>query len=99
MSRSHQTAGAEFAMDNDSLLHRQSAFRPDLMRGQRVLVTGGGTGLGRAAALLFARLGARVAICGRRMEKLEETNALAVEATGQPLFRRALSIRDPEAVE
>jgi len=99
MSRSHEKSGAEFALDSDTLLHRPSVFRPDVMKGHRVLVTGGGTGLGRAAALLYGRLGAKVAICGRRIEKLEETNALALEITGQPIFMRALSIRDPEAVE
>ena len=37
------------------------------------LITGGGTGIGRAIALAFAREGARVAIAGRRKEKLKET--------------------------
>lgn len=98
MSRAHEKTGEEFDLDKESLLH-PSIFRPDLMQDQRVLVTGGGTGMGRATALLFARLGAKVAICGRRSEKLEETNALAVEATGRPMFWRAVTIRDPDAVQ
>ncbi|MHB8141812.1 MAG: SDR family NAD(P)-dependent oxidoreductase, partial [Vulcanimicrobiaceae bacterium] len=40
---------------------------------QVVLITGGGSGLGRAMALDFAREGARVCIVGRRQEKLDET--------------------------
>ena len=50
-------------------------FSPDLMQGQRILVTGGGTGLGRAMAERFLALGADVAICGRRQSVVEETAA------------------------
>ncbi|GAA0481617.1 SDR family NAD(P)-dependent oxidoreductase [Streptomyces stramineus] len=49
--------------------------------GKTVLVTGGGTGIGRAIALAFAREGARVVVAGRRAEPLKETVAL-VEAAG-----------------
>ena len=52
-------------------------FQPGLLDGQVAVVTGGGSGLGRAAALELARLGARVVVCGRRPEPLEETVALA----------------------
>ncbi|MBW8716161.1 MAG: SDR family NAD(P)-dependent oxidoreductase, partial [Variovorax paradoxus] len=50
-------------------------FEPSLMNGQRILVTGGGTGLGRAMAERFLGLGADVAICGRRQSVCEETAA------------------------
>jgi citronellol/citronellal dehydrogenase len=52
-------------------------FKPGLLDGQVALVSGGGSGLGRAAALELAALGAQVVICGRRAEPLEETAALA----------------------
>ncbi len=52
-------------------------FQAGLLDGQVALVTGGGSGLGRAAALELAALGARVVICGRREEPLLETAALA----------------------
>ncbi len=42
-----------------------TVYRPDLFKGQTALISGGGSGIGRAAALLFARLGANVVICGR----------------------------------
>jgi NAD(P)-dependent dehydrogenase (short-subunit alcohol dehydrogenase family) len=41
-------------------------FRADLLKGKCILVTGGGTGLGREIADEYARLGAEVYICGRR---------------------------------
>jgi NAD(P)-dependent dehydrogenase (short-subunit alcohol dehydrogenase family) len=47
-------------------------FTPNLMQGQRILVTGGGTGLGRAMAEKFLALGADVAICGRRKALCDE---------------------------
>ena len=50
-------------------------FQPTLMAGQRILVTGGGTGLGRAMAGKFLSLGADVAICGRRKAVCDETAA------------------------
>jgi citronellol/citronellal dehydrogenase len=51
-------------------------FRPGLLDGQVVLLSGGGTGLGRATAVELAALGAQVTICGRRPEPLEETARL-----------------------
>jgi citronellol/citronellal dehydrogenase len=47
-------------------------FAPDLLRGQVALVTGGGTGLGKATALELVRCGASVTIAGRRSEVLED---------------------------
>ena len=50
--------------------------------GHRVIVTGGGSGVGRATALMFAAQGARVLIGGRRRESLEETRSLAANLSG-----------------
>jgi NAD(P)-dependent dehydrogenase (short-subunit alcohol dehydrogenase family) len=50
-----------------------SPYRPDLLQGQHILVTGGGTGLGSAMATTLASLGAAITICGRRRTPLEET--------------------------
>jgi citronellol/citronellal dehydrogenase len=55
-------------------------FAPGLLKDQVALVTGGGTGLGKATALELARCGAKVLIAGRRAEVLEE----AVAEIGPP---------------
>lgn len=65
--------------------------------GRTVLVTGGGSGLGRAMALAYAREGAVVAILGRRQEALDETVAL-IAAAGGTAHAYACDVRDPERV-
>jgi NAD(P)-dependent dehydrogenase (short-subunit alcohol dehydrogenase family) len=86
-------------LDEDALATRESVFRSDMLAGQRVLITGGGSGMGKAAACLAARLGAEVAICGRSPDKLAKTAEVIREATGRTLFTRAMTIRDPDEVE
>lgn len=51
-------------------------FAPDILSGQVALVSGGGSGLGRATAIELAACGAQVVVCGRRPEPLEETASL-----------------------
>jgi NAD(P)-dependent dehydrogenase (short-subunit alcohol dehydrogenase family) len=50
-------------------------FKPGLLTGKRILVTGGGSGLGAAMARRFVELGADLVICGRRLDVLEATAA------------------------
>jgi len=76
----------------------ETVFRSDLLKDKVVVVSGGGSGLGRAMVLQMAKLGARLAICGRRPEPLEETARLVAEGGGHPVFVQPMSIRDPEAV-
>ncbi len=73
-------------------------FQKDLLDGQTILVTGGGTGLGRAMTERFAGLGARLGIFGRRSEPLEETAGAIREAGGTAAWTSA-DVRDPEKVE
>ena len=71
-------------------------FKPGLLDGQVALVSGGGSGLGRAAALELAALGAQVVVCGRRAEPLEETVARAERSRCAAI---ACDIREEEQVE
>jgi NAD(P)-dependent dehydrogenase (short-subunit alcohol dehydrogenase family) len=71
-------------------------FQPGLLDGQVALVSGGGSGLGRATALELAALGAQVIVCGRRQEPLDETAALADEGRVEA---RACDIREEDQVE
>ena len=73
-------------------------FRKGLMQGERILVTGGGTGLGRVMSEAFLGLGAEVHICGRRQGRLDETAAELMGAHGGKVTGHACDIRDPEAV-
>jgi len=66
--------------------------------GKTAVVTGAGTGLGRAMALAFAREGAEVCVVGRRQEKLDETVAL-VEKEGGKAFALSADVRDPARVQ
>ncbi len=80
----------------------RSAFRPGLFEGRTVVVTGGGSGLGRCTVHELASLGARVALVGRTMAKLDATAAeLAAvypERAGDTT-RHACDIRDEAAVK
>ena len=70
---------------------------PDLLADHHVVVTGGGTGLGRAMALRFADLGAAVTINGRRPEPLAET-VDDIESRGGVAEGIPCNVREPEAV-
>src|SRR5204862_8356339 len=70
-------------------------FRPGLLDGQVVVVTGGGSGLGRASAVELTALGARVVVAGRRIEPLEETVRLCADGLCEAL---ACDIREEDQV-
>ena len=72
-------------------------LRRNIHRGTVAVVTGGGTGIGRAVALELARCGADVVICGRRPEPLEKT-AAEIEALGARALAVPADIRDEEQV-
>ncbi len=73
-------------------------YQSDLLAGRTFLVTGGGTGLGRAMAMRYAELGATIAICGRRTAPLEATCA-DIAAAGGKAHWVSTDVRDMEAVE
>jgi len=75
-------------------------FKADLMNGQRILVTGGGTGLGKAMAEGFLALGADVAICGRRKAVCDETaEGWRRQFPGRRVDTFGVDIRVAQAVE
>ncbi|WP_238532592.1 SDR family oxidoreductase [Novosphingobium pentaromativorans] len=73
-------------------------FRPDLMKGMRILVAGGGTGIGEAMADAYATLGASVYLAGRRAEVVERTAARLEAETGSYARGFACDVRDPDQV-
>lgn len=74
-----------------------SALARDALAGQVVLVTGGGTGIGRAVALSCAVAGARVVVCGRRRAPLDAVTSEITELGGDCLSV-ACDVREPEQV-
>jgi citronellol/citronellal dehydrogenase len=73
-------------------------FAPDLLHGKVALVTGGGTGMGRATAIELARCGAGVAVLGRRAEPLDSC-AADIRALGGAALAITADIREPEQIE
>lgn len=74
-------------------------YRPGLMDGERILITGGGTGLGKVMAEACLMLGATVYICGRRGAVLEDTARELVAAHGGKVVGIPCDIRVPEAIK
>jgi NAD(P)-dependent dehydrogenase (short-subunit alcohol dehydrogenase family) len=74
-------------------------FSKDLLQGKRALITGGGTGLGKAMAKRYLELGATVYICGRREDVLQATCDELAAATGGEIAKFACDVRDVAAVE
>jgi NAD(P)-dependent dehydrogenase (short-subunit alcohol dehydrogenase family) len=72
-------------------------FRTDLLQNRRILITGGGTGLGKGMAQRFLELGATVYICGRREEVLQQT-ARELSAKGT-IHALSCDVRNRDAVE
>ncbi|MEH6495215.1 MAG: SDR family oxidoreductase [Pseudomonas marincola] len=75
----------------------RSIFRPDLFKGQKIIVTGGGSGIGRCTAHELVSLGADVALVGRSQDKLDAAQA-ELEAAGGVATTHSCDIREEDAV-
>tara|TARA_Y100000590_G_scaffold248024_1_gene278668 strand:- start:1761 stop:2642 length:882 start_codon:yes stop_codon:yes gene_type:complete len=74
-------------------------YKKDLLKGKRILVTGGGTGLGKEMSMHFAEHGADLVICGRRLNVLEETANELKEKYNTDVYYQPLDIRSPQDVD
>ncbi len=98
MSGSTAATAGTLGLSDAELASRPTTLAADLLKGRTVVVSGGGSGIGRATAWLAARLGARVLICGRTDPKLARVRT-ALERCGLGCETYALDIRERAAVE
>src|SRR6266567_7255341 len=87
------------ALAMTALKRIQTMFEKGLLKGKRILVTGGGSGLGAAMGRRFVELGAELVICGRRLELLEATAAEMRSELGGKVSVARCDIRDGAAVD
>jgi NAD(P)-dependent dehydrogenase (short-subunit alcohol dehydrogenase family) len=74
-------------------------FSNDLLSGRRILITGGGTGIGLSVGRRFLSLGADLVICGRREQVLAEASESLARETGGKISYKTCDVRDPAEVE
>jgi len=86
-------------MTLEELCDHPTIYRDGLLDDKTVVISGGGSGMGRAMAVLATRLGANVVICGRREEKLAEVKAGIADKLGKEIAYKPMTIRDPDSVE
>lgn len=86
-----------FGMSDEQLFCEKTIYAPDLLKGQRAMVSGGGSGIGKAIAWLLGRLGASVIITGRNNDKLNNA-CEQMRKKGLDASTLAFDIRDAERV-
>lgn len=79
-------------------LARNTLYRDDLLAGQRILITGGGSGLGKSIGQRYVELGADLVICGRRAEVLAQTAQEFQDLLGVRIETHVCDVRDAQAV-
>ncbi len=91
-----ETAG--FGLTDSELATHDTVFACDALKGRLAVISGGGGGIGRAIAWLYARLGAEIVVTGRDAEKTERL-AEALRAAGHVASGETLDIRDRPQVD
>ena len=86
-------------MSLEELAKAPTVYREDLLKDKTAVITGGGSGMGRAMAVLFARLGANVIICGRREERLAEVRDGIKNYVNREITYKPITIRDADSVD
>ena len=81
------------------MTHNDKMLREDSLAGKVIVVTGGGSGLGKSMSSYFLELGAKVAITSRKLEKLKSAAKELCDSTGGDCFAVASDVRDYEQVE
>lgn len=79
--------------------HLEGMLRDGALDQKTIIVTGGGTGLGKSMATYFMKLGANVVICSRRQEVIDNTAKELTELTGGNILAVACDVRKPEQIE
>lgn len=87
-----------WGLSDEELARAPIVFDKELFKDQSILVSGGGSGLGKAMTFLFTRLGARVTICSRSEDKLAATQASVKSLLDVDIDYVPMTIRDPEQV-
>ena len=87
----------QFGFPDEELLNLPTVYAASLFKDKTVLISGAGSGIGKANAVLFARLGANIVLCGRNHDKLLATEKL-ISALGGRHTSIPMTIRDPEQV-
>lgn len=101
MSSEQDTGAVEpkpWGATEEELATQPLVYRDDLLAGKTFLISGGGSGIGRAIAYASVRLGANVMICGRDPNKLAETQKGIQTRLGREIATWPMTIRDPDAV-
>lgn len=80
-------------------MYTEPMLRDDAMKGKTIVITGGGTGLGKAMGTYLLQLGANLVITSRKLDVLEKTAAEMEQATGGKVLAVACDVREYEQVE
>ena len=79
--------------------YKEGMLRDGALEGKTIIITGGGTGLGKSMATYFLKLGANIVICSRRLEVIESTAKELEELTGGKILAVACDVRKTDQIE